>query len=770
MLAGATPLAAQTSAFTYQGRLDDGGAPANGRYDFIVTDFDAATGGSSTTFNLVTNIGVTNGLFTLSLDLTALTFPGADRWLEISVRTNGTGGFTPLNPRQRVTSAPYAIRAASAGSVAASGITGTLAPAQLPANVVTNAATGVNLAGAFSGNGAGLTNLNAWQLGGNAGTTPGVHYLGTSDSQPLEVKVHNARALRLEPGLFGTVNVIGGWSGNDVTSPLGGGTIGGGGAGDWGGLAYTNRVTGWFGTVGGGLDNTAGGNWSTVDGGAHNTAGGLSATIGGGQFNLASGSYASIGGGHSNLAAGFHVTVAGGHANTADGTGAVVAGGRSNTASWDFAVVGGGLQNLADQQFATVGGGWSNRAGNSAATVAGGWFNVALGVNATAGGGLSNSASSYHATVAGGQANAASAAGAAVGGGKQNTASSDLATVGGGGGNLASGGGATIGGGVGNQASASLATIGGGEGNRATNFAATVAGGWNGTAGGDRAVVGGGGGNTASGPDSTVAGGAGNVAANEFATVAGGGLNEANGTYSTVGGGSLNKATGPAATIPGGTANTATNRAFAAGNRAKAIHTGTFVWADSQEADFASTGANQFLIRASGGVGINRTNPTAALHIGGTAGVDGIRFPDGTLQTTAATPAPAAPVVAFMSGPGSNPATTNHFVSATVSVTITSPGQKILVTSHKAFGSTVAGGAAGLNLFIGYQPTGGSIATVGEGVFGNQVPQNTRVTMGLSGVITGLAAGTYVVGLVGVASAPANWNSNEYSYTTAVVY
>ncbi len=40
---------------------------------------------------------------------------------------------------------------------------------------------------------------------------------------------------------------------------------------------------------------------------------------------------------------------------------------------------------------------------------------------------------------------------------------------------------------------------------------------------------------------------------------------------------------------------------------------------------------------AFGNVGIGTTSPTAKLHIGGTAGVDGIKFPDGTLQTTAAT-------------------------------------------------------------------------------------------------------------------------------------
>ena len=42
-------------------------------------------------------------------------------------------------------------------------------------------------------------------------------------------------------------------------------------------------------------------------------------------------------------------------------------------------------------------------------------------------------------------------------------------------------------------------------------------------------------------------------------------------------------------------------------------HTGTFVWADSQDADFVSSGTNQFLIRAEGGVGIGTSDPKARL-------------------------------------------------------------------------------------------------------------------------------------------------------------
>jgi hypothetical protein len=50
--------------------------------------------------------------------------------------------------------------------------------------------------------------------------------------------------------------------------------------------------------------------------------------------------------------------------------------------------------------------------------------------------------------------------------------------------------------------------------------------------------------------------------------------------------------------------------AFAAGNRAKANHDGAFVWADSTDADFASTAANRFAIRASGGVVLSDSTPS----------------------------------------------------------------------------------------------------------------------------------------------------------------
>ena len=113
---------AQSSAFTYQGRLQDGGANANGAYDFQFTLWDSLSGGTqqpqpSPTTVTRSGIAVVNGVFTVQIDFGASAFPGGDRFLETSVRAVGGGAFTLLSPRQAVTSTPYAIRSTSAASV-----------------------------------------------------------------------------------------------------------------------------------------------------------------------------------------------------------------------------------------------------------------------------------------------------------------------------------------------------------------------------------------------------------------------------------------------------------------------------------------------------------------------------------------------------------------------------------------------------------------------------------------------------------------------------
>jgi hypothetical protein len=108
-----TTATAQTTAFTYQGKLTDGGTPANGQYDLQVKLFDAPTEGTQqgTTLTL-SNVAVVNGVFTVQLDFGACAscFSGAARYLEIAVKKTTDAAFVTLTPRQPVSSTPYAMK------------------------------------------------------------------------------------------------------------------------------------------------------------------------------------------------------------------------------------------------------------------------------------------------------------------------------------------------------------------------------------------------------------------------------------------------------------------------------------------------------------------------------------------------------------------------------------------------------------------------------------------------------------------------------------
>src|SRR5262245_43530345 len=126
ILISAFVASAQTSSFTYLGRLTDGGMSANGNYDLQFALFDSLSGGAQVGSTLTRNtVAVSNGIFTVSLDFGANAFNGASRFLEISAQPSGGGAFTLLSPRQQTTSTPYAVRslnATTADSVPASGV------------------------------------------------------------------------------------------------------------------------------------------------------------------------------------------------------------------------------------------------------------------------------------------------------------------------------------------------------------------------------------------------------------------------------------------------------------------------------------------------------------------------------------------------------------------------------------------------------------------------------------------------------------------------
>jgi hypothetical protein len=109
---------AQATAFTYQGKLTDAGNPANGAYDLQFRLFDTLSNGNQVGSTIVReDVQVANGIFSTALDFGAAAFPGASRFLEIAVRPGAsTGAFTTLSPLQPLTSTPYAITSLNAGT------------------------------------------------------------------------------------------------------------------------------------------------------------------------------------------------------------------------------------------------------------------------------------------------------------------------------------------------------------------------------------------------------------------------------------------------------------------------------------------------------------------------------------------------------------------------------------------------------------------------------------------------------------------------------
>ena len=180
------------TAFTYQGRLNDGGSPATGIFDLRFTLYNASTAGTAVGGPLTNAAaGVTNGLFAVTLDFGAGVFNGDARWLEIGVRSNGAAAdFTVLSPRQPVLPVPYAIMANSAsnllGTLPAARLTGGVANGQLANSSITvNAGSGLSGGGTVSlGGSTTLSNAGVLSVAGNsditASTAGGVVTLGDS--------------------------------------------------------------------------------------------------------------------------------------------------------------------------------------------------------------------------------------------------------------------------------------------------------------------------------------------------------------------------------------------------------------------------------------------------------------------------------------------------------------------------------------------------------------------------------------------------------------
>jgi hypothetical protein len=304
------------TAFTYQGRLTDGGSPANGEYDFRFELYDAVSGGSQVGSMVPKeNTAVTDGLFTVELNFGSGVFNGDARYLEIGVRPGSGGTYTTLSPRQALTPAPYALA--------------------LPGLWTQQNITSTNLIGGYSGNSV------------SAGVTGATIGGGGVSAYPNQVTANNA-------------TVAGGY-GN--TASGGTAAVGGGGRN----IASSSRAT-----VSGGHYNTASGERATVGGGYSNEASSGEATVAGGYNNTASSEHATVGGGYNNTAGAGNATVGGGAGNTASAGSATVPGGWDNTASGSYSFAA-GRQAKANHQGAFV---WGDSTDTDVVSTGNNQFNV----------------------------------------------------------------------------------------------------------------------------------------------------------------------------------------------------------------------------------------------------------------------------------------------------------------------------------------------------------------------------------------------------------
>ena len=362
-----------------------------------------------------------------------------DSYLRIPTPLDSSSGYflisNPSTPGGQQMSGPFSIdelRLMSSGTsfynsfISPAGMTGNITYT-LPLSTVPSATVANGLLQLDSATGqltwvdpSAVVGATTWSLSGNAGTTAGTNFIGTTDSVPLHLRVNNVDRM-----IFNTSGSIQVDSGGDARGFY---------AVDFQALRDSSMqvASGGYSVIAGGAGNTAAAIASAVGGGSNNTASGGYAFIGGGSTNTASKLYATVAGGVGNIASEGLATVAGGGGNMAVGGGSAIGGGQANTASENFSVVGGGTYNTASGEFSTVAGGFRDTASGESSTIGGGSLNIGSGPYSMVAGGGGNTASGEFSVIGGGISNIASGSHSVIAGGRQNRAAGAYSAIAGG--------------------------------------------------------------------------------------------------------------------------------------------------------------------------------------------------------------------------------------------------------------------------------------------------------------------------------------------------
>jgi trimeric autotransporter adhesin len=287
--------AAQGTAFTYQGRLNDSGQCANGYYNFQFTLYGTPSGGTVLFDTLPSdntlNVLVTNGLFTVTLDFGPGVFTGASYYLQTAVATNTSSSYTPLAPRTQILPVPYAVYAETAntitGTVPGSQVTGSISAGQLPSTVVVENESSVTL-GSLTVSGS--TSLQSMDL-----SIPAIINAGSASFLYGDANGNFVAGLYSDDAAFGSYGSGNTVVGSGASSYTSDNTIIGYNSGNGG---SENTAVGWESMyLASGSGNTAFGWQSLYAGsGSYNTAFGYDALPGAlamtGTYNIALGEHA----------------------------------------------------------------------------------------------------------------------------------------------------------------------------------------------------------------------------------------------------------------------------------------------------------------------------------------------------------------------------------------------------------------------------------------------------------------------------------------------